>query len=74
MGGRFWTLDKRELEIDPKYYKGEMPVEDTGAYEVIEGSLKRGCLRLWFSGNKMKGEWLLEKTDNRWTISPHPTL
>ncbi|HJQ38811.1 MAG TPA: ATP-dependent DNA ligase [Thermoanaerobaculia bacterium] len=72
MGGKFWTLAEHEIDIDPRYYKGELPVEDTGAYEVIEGSLKRGCLRLWFSGSKMKGEWLLEKKSNRWTISKQP--
>ena len=72
MGGKFhrWIPTEGERDIDPRYYKGELPVEDTGAYEVIEGSLKRGRLRLWFSGKKMKGEWLLAKIDNKWTISP----
>jgi bifunctional non-homologous end joining protein LigD len=67
MGGRFQRFNNEtfvgEMDIDPAYYRGEVAVEDTGSYEVIEGSLKRGCLRLWFNGAKMKGEW---------TISPRP--
>src|SRR5215212_6348484 len=65
MGGRFqrWTLSKEtatpagEMEIDPAYYRGEIAVDDTGAYEVIEGRVASGRLRLWFSGRVMWGEW-----------------
>ncbi len=67
MGGKFQRFHNEtfvgDLDIDPAYYRGEVAVEDTGAYEVIEGSLKRGYLRLWFSGATMKGEW---------TMSPRP--
>jgi bifunctional non-homologous end joining protein LigD len=53
-----------ELPIDPAYYRPEVPdveLEDRGAYEIIEGSYRSHRLRLWFSGKRMRGEWLLER-------------
>lgn len=42
---------------------------DAGTYEVIEGSYESGSLRLHLSGNKLKGEWTLEKSQkDRWKI------
>jgi hypothetical protein len=72
-----------QFAIDPAYYRGEVPgswksrvtLEDSGAYEVIEGSYERLWLRLWFSGRVMKGEWTLEKiekgeTHRSWRLAP----
>ena len=75
MRGKFqrWSTNAflGEMDIDPAYYRGTLPVEDTGAYELMEGSLESGRLRLWFSGREMQGEWLLEKKKGeRWNLSP----
>jgi bifunctional non-homologous end joining protein LigD len=60
MGGRFhrWRGETYigEMKIDPAYYRGGIAVDDTGSYEVIEGSFERGWFRLWFSGKKLRGE------------------
>ena len=58
-----------EFPIDPAYYRGEVPaawkrrvaIEDSGAYEVIEGSYQQNRFDLWFNGHVLKGEWILEK-------------
>ena len=60
-----------EFPIDPAYYRGEVPkewkgrvsIEDSGAYEVIEGSYQRERFDLWFAGNVLAGEWTLEKAE-----------
>jgi bifunctional non-homologous end joining protein LigD len=36
---------------------------DNGTYELIEGSLQTGLLRIYLRGTKLKGEWQLRKTD-----------
>lgn len=43
---------------------------DKGTYEVIEGSLERGRLELWFSGATMKGAWILKKRGRAWRLTP----
>ena len=64
MGGRFhrWRGETYlgTMDIDPAYYRGAIAVDDTGSYEVIEGSLERGWFRLWFSGRTLTGERVLE--------------
>jgi bifunctional non-homologous end joining protein LigD len=58
-----------DFPIDRAYYRGEVPaawkgrvqIEDTGAYEVIEGSYDRRRFDLWFNGRVLGGEWILEK-------------
>lgn len=58
-----------DFPIDRAYYRGEVPaawkgrvtIEDTGSYEVIEGSYARRRFDLWFNGKVLAGEWLLEK-------------
>ena len=52
----------RHAEI-PKEWQGRVTIEDSGAYEVIQGSWPRKQLRLWFNGHVMSGEWTLEKID-----------
>ena len=70
-----------DFEIDPAYYRGEVPhlwrgrtsIEDTGAYEVIEGSYQRRRFALWFNGRVMSGEWILEKAGEEgtsWRLAP----
>lgn len=61
-----------DFEIHPDYYRGKVPgqwrgrtsIEDSGAYEVIEGSYQRRRFTLWFNGSVLKGEWVLEKTSD----------
>ena len=80
-GGKLIAMPAGEFAIDPAYYRAEVPrawkgrvsIEDSGAYEVIEGSWQRGRLDLWFSGKVMTGRWLLEHLgeDHRsWRLTP----
>ncbi|HEX6099745.1 MAG TPA: hypothetical protein VF432_25750, partial [Thermoanaerobaculia bacterium] len=54
--------DYRRAEV-PKRWQGRVTINDSGAYEVVEGSWPRKHLRLWFAGRVMSGEWTLEKID-----------
>jgi bifunctional non-homologous end joining protein LigD len=58
IGGRFKRFGdgyKGEADIDPKYYRGEVPRGwDVGSYEVIEGSFERGSLEIWLKGKKRR--------------------
>lgn len=78
-GGRFRRLfllpgnrvrPDGELPIDPAYYRGEVPVADTGAYEILEGSWKRQYFALWFDGRVLQGRWTLEKRERSWFLTP----
>jgi bifunctional non-homologous end joining protein LigD len=49
--------------VVPKRWQGRVTIDDSGAYEVVEGSWPRKHLRLWFTGRVMSGQWTLEKID-----------
>lgn len=50
---RFGDGYQGESDIDPKYYRGEVPRGwETGSNEVIEGSFERGSLEIWLKGKK----------------------
>lgn len=72
-----------QFPIDPAYFRGEVPrawrgrvsIEDVGAYEIIDGSLGRQRLDLYFTGKTLRGEWVLEKIEESarhrsWSFSP----
>jgi bifunctional non-homologous end joining protein LigD len=72
-----------DFPIDPAYFRAEVPkewrgrvtIEDSGAYEVIEGSWARRRFDLWFAGNVLAGRWLLEKIEageqhRSWRLTP----
>jgi len=80
---RLIALPAGDFKIDPEYFRGEVPdkwkkrirIEDTGSYEVVEGSWDSRRLRLFFSGRMLKGEWLLEKIEKSeehrsWQLTP----
>ena len=77
MRGRFrrWILrgdvatPAGDSRIDPAYYRGEVAVRDSGAYEVIEGSERRKRFDLWFTGRVLSGRWLLEETGDAWRFT-----
>ena len=80
-GGKLIAMPAGEFAIDPAYYRGEVPsqwkgrvtIDDSGAYEVVEGSWQRKRLDLWFSGKVMAGRWLLEHTGGghrSWRLRP----
>ena len=54
IGGRFQRFRGDdyigEMAIDPAYYRGTRSVDEAGSYELIEGSLERGFLRIWLRG------------------------
>src|SRR5205085_5581596 len=67
IGGKFRCFgDGRELEIDPKFYRGEVPDGwDAGGYVLIRGSFARGRMELWLDGRR----WLLERGSTiEWTL------
>jgi bifunctional non-homologous end joining protein LigD len=41
---------------------------ERGVYEVIEGSYRKGMLRLFFSGAPITGEWTLSRTADKWIL------
>lgn len=47
----------------PARWRGRVTIDDSGSYEIIEGSWPRKQLRLWFAGKVMQGEWTLEKIE-----------
>jgi bifunctional non-homologous end joining protein LigD len=79
-GGRLIAMPAGQFPIDPAYFRGEVPkawkgrvrVEDSGAYEVIEGSWQRKMFDLWFAGKVMSGRWVLEKVGEgrSWRLVP----
>src|SRR5213596_2594606 len=42
-----------------QYGGGTVMVWDIGTYELIDGNYYAGDLKLWLSGQKLKGEWHL---------------
>jgi bifunctional non-homologous end joining protein LigD len=70
-GDALIAMPAGEFPIDPAYFRGEVPkewqgrvaIEDSGAYEIIEGSASRQRFDLWFTGKVMQGEWTLEKIE-----------
>ncbi|MEO7508323.1 MAG: DNA polymerase ligase N-terminal domain-containing protein, partial [Pyrinomonadaceae bacterium] len=68
-------MEYRDFEgIIPKgqYGGGTVMVWDRGTYEIVEGKLEDGKLHLLMNGDKLKGEWALQKwrgeEDNRWLL------
>jgi len=81
--GQLIAMPAGEFPIDPAYYRAEVPkawkgrvsIEDSGAYEVIEGSWPRKHFELWFTGNVMHGAWTLAKIEESeahrsWRLTP----
>jgi hypothetical protein len=82
-GGRqLIAMPAGEFATDPAYFRGEVPAEwrdrvsiaDIGSYELIDGSYQRRRFDLWFTGNTLSGEWILEKAGDEshrsWTLTP----
>lgn len=82
-GGRqLIAMPAGEFAIDPAYFRGEVPAEwrdrvsiaDIGSYELIDGSYQRRRFDLWFTGNTLSGEWIMEKIGDEshrsWMLKP----
>jgi bifunctional non-homologous end joining protein LigD len=82
-GGRqLIAIPAGEFALDPAYFRGEVPKEwrervsitDIGSYELIDGSYQRRRFDLWFTGNTLSGEWILEKggdeSHRSWMLKP----
>ena len=66
------TRDELSLEMDGKWRRwplrsGALP--DRGIYELIEGSDAQERFDLWFTGDTLRGEWILEKSGGSWSFS-----
>jgi bifunctional non-homologous end joining protein LigD len=72
-GPKLIAMPAGEFKADENYLK-RFRIEDRGVYEIIEGSEQRRRLRMFFSGKKLNGEWILEKpgddTHRSWTLAP----
>lgn len=72
------ALPAGDLAVEKEWYRGEVPprwrgrvsIEEAGPYELIEGSLARGRLDLWFTGRRLDGEWVLRLTNGSWELRP----
>lgn len=42
-----------------QYGGGTVMVWDIGTYEIIEGNIYAGSVKIWLTGKKLKGEWYL---------------
>ena len=57
-----------------EYGGGTVMVWDIGTYELVEGNYGKGKLHVFIKGKKLKGEWVLVKSDeqgdkqNRWYL------
>ena len=81
-GEQLIAMPAGEFEIDRAYARGEVPaawkgrvsIEDSGAYEIIEGSSQRKHFDLWFAGRVLQGQWTLEKIGGErhrsWRLTP----
>lgn len=79
-GEQLIAMPAGEFDIDRAYARGEVPkawkgrvtIEDSGAYEVIEGSSQRKRFDLWFAGRVLQGGWRLEKIGEgrSWLLTP----
>lgn len=82
---RLIAMPAGDFPINEEYYRGEVPrqwrsrvsIEDSGAFEVIEGSYQQRRFLLFFSGSTLSGGWLLQKVadDPRrrsWALEPVP--
>jgi bifunctional non-homologous end joining protein LigD len=81
-GERLIAMPAGDFDIDPAYARAEVPkqwqgrvtIEDSGAYEIIEGSYQRKSFELWFAGAVLTGKWILQKVTGEghrsWTLEP----
>ncbi|HEY2990597.1 MAG TPA: non-homologous end-joining DNA ligase [Candidatus Binatia bacterium] len=46
-----------------QYGGGTVMVWDIGAYEIMDGNYWKGKMHIFFSGSKLKGEWVLVRKD-----------
>lgn len=80
---RLIAMPAGDFKVDPAYFRGEVPhqwkkriqIEDTGSYEIIEGSYQQRRFDLWFNGRTLQGEWELEKIEKSeehrsWQLTP----
>lgn len=54
-------LDFEGIIPKGQYGGGTVMVWDIGTYEVIEGNYYKGMLRVYLNGQKLKGEWTLQR-------------
>ncbi|MBV9007593.1 MAG: non-homologous end-joining DNA ligase [Verrucomicrobia bacterium] len=70
------TVEYLEFEgIIPQgeYGGGTVMVWDIGTYEVVDGNYWKGALRVYLTGKKLKGEWMLNRLESedkktRWLL------
>jgi bifunctional non-homologous end joining protein LigD len=57
-------LDFEGIIPKGQYGGGTVMVWDIGTYDLIEGNYYKGFLRVYLNGEKLKGEWMLQRFTN----------
>jgi bifunctional non-homologous end joining protein LigD len=57
-------LDFEGIIPKGQYGGGTVMVWDIGTYEVVEGNYYKGMLRVYLTGEKLKGEWTIKRIVN----------
>ncbi len=58
-------LDFEGVIPEGQYGGGTVMVWDIGTYELVEGNVFKGFVRIFLNGRKLKGEWTLRKAGER---------
>jgi bifunctional non-homologous end joining protein LigD len=64
------AIQASETNSQPDIRRLDVPFWDHGTYELIEGTSGSGQMRVYFSGQKIKGEWLFSRQKGDWMIAP----
>jgi bifunctional non-homologous end joining protein LigD len=62
-------LDFEGIIPPGEYGGGTVMVWDIGTYEVLNGSYWKGELTVFLSGSKLRGEWTLQRAEDKWLLS-----
>ena len=63
--------DELSLEMGGRWQRFPLKgFRDRGIYELIEGSDAQQRFDLWFTGDTLRGEWILAESGGSWVLSP----
>ena len=75
-GPQLIAMPAGEFKMDEEYWRKRVRIEDSGTYEIIDGSFQRRRFDLFFTGKALEGEWILEKlgddTHKSWVLRHIP--
>lgn len=68
LAGPLPTRKSSSVQAVSLLHRGGTQWSDEGICEIVEGSLQKGYLRLFFAGRKLKGEWVFEGRGDSWMV------